>query len=60
MATINKAQKAKFLETVKQKYIIPANTQLKKGIKAGILPSDCMVLWSNNSTIEIIDNSKKI
>lgn len=57
---INKAQKAKFLESVKQKYFIPARVALQKGVKAGILPKDCIVLQTNNDTIEILDNAKKL
>jgi hypothetical protein len=50
----------KFLEQVKQKYLIPASAMLRKGIKAGVLPANCIVLRTNEDTIEILENAKKI
>lgn len=55
-----KKAKADFLDNIKKKYLLPASKELKEGIKKGILPKNCMVLWSNNTTIEILSNAKNI
>ena len=52
--------KVKVLNEIKSKYLIPAKRDLEKHIKAGDLPKNCMVNWSNNVTIEMLENSKKI
>ncbi len=60
MATSKKITKAAFLDKVNKNYLIPASRELKKGVDQGILPKNCVVLWSNDITIETVKNSKKI
>ena len=58
--TAKQIAKSKELERIKKVYLMPASKELKKAIKLGILPENCMILWANNSTIEMIENAKKI
>ncbi len=55
-----KQTKASLLEAINKKYFIPASKELKKGIESGVLPKNCVVLWANNSTIEMVGYAKKV
>ncbi len=60
MAIAKKITKAAYLDKITKNYLIPASKELRKGVEKGILPKNCVVLWSNDATIETVKNAKKM